>query len=34
MDVNTFSGLTISDPSVNSVAIKGREKTRWYKDTH
>ena len=34
IDVNTFSGLTISDPSVNRVAVKGREKTRWYKDTH
>ena len=34
IDVNTFSGLTISDPSINSVAIKGREKTKWYKDTH
>lgn len=32
--VNHFSGLTISDPSLNSVAIKGREKTSWWKATH
>lgn len=32
--VNHFSGLTISDPSRSSVAIKGREKTAWWKDTH
>ena len=32
--VNRFSGLTISDPSINSVAIKGREKTAWWRDTH
>lgn len=32
--VKTSSGVTISDPSTNSVAIKGREKTDWWKDTH
>lgn len=32
--VNRFSGLTISDPSCSSVAIKGREKTAWWRDTH
>lgn len=32
--VNRFSGLTISDPSRNSVALKGREKTAWWRDTH
>ena len=32
--VNTFSGITISDPSVNSVALDGKEKTSWWKATH
>ena len=32
--INRFSGITISDPSRNSVAIKGREKTAWWRDTH
>ena len=32
--VNNYCGLTISDPSKNSVAIKGREKTGWWKATH
>ena len=32
--VNTFSGITISDPSINSVALDGREKTSWWKATH
>lgn len=32
--VKRFSGITISDPSRNSVAIKGREKTAWWKATH
>lgn len=32
--VNTFSGLTISDPSRNGVVLKGREKTAWWKATH
>ena len=34
IDVNTFSGITISDPSVNSVALDGKEKTSWWKATH
>lgn len=29
-----YSGVTISDPSQNSVAIKGKEKTAWWKATH
>lgn len=32
--LNSFSGLTISDPSRNSVVLKGREKTAWWRDTH
>lgn len=32
--INQFSGVTISDPSVNSVALKGKEKTAWWKATH
>lgn len=32
--IKRFSGITISDPSRNSVAIKGREKTAWWKATH
>lgn len=32
--VNNFSGITISDPSKNSVVLKGREKTAWWRDTH
>ena len=34
IDVNTFSGITISDPSMNSVALDGKEKTSWWKATH
>ena len=34
IDVKDYCGLTISDPSKNSVAIKGREKTGWWKATH
>ncbi len=34
IDVNTFSGITISDPSMNSVAMDGKEKTSWWKATH
>lgn len=33
-DVKHFTGLTISDPSLHAVAIKGREKTAWWKATH
>lgn len=32
--VKSYCGLTISDPSLHSVAIKGREKTGWWKATH
>lgn len=32
--VNNYCGLSISDPSQHSVAIKGREKTGWWKATH
>ncbi len=32
--VKHYSGLTISDPSINPVAIEGREKTGWWKATH
>lgn len=34
IQVKTYSGITISDPSVNNVALKGREKTGWWKATH
>ncbi len=32
--VKHFSGLTISDPSRNPVAVKGKRKTAWWKATH
>lgn len=32
--LNNYSGITISDPSINSVALKGKEKTAWWKATH
>ncbi len=32
--IKQFSGITISDPSINSVALKGKEKTAWWKATH
>ena len=32
--VNTFSGLSISDPSNHVVAIRGIQKTGWYQATH
>ena len=32
--VKSYCGLSISDPSQHSVAIKGREKTAWWKATH
>jgi hypothetical protein len=32
--LETYSGLTISDPSLHSVALKGKEKTGWWKATH
>ena len=33
-DITTFSGITISDPSKNEVALKGKEKTSWWIATH
>lgn len=32
--VDRYSGITVSDPSRNSVAIKGRTKTAWWQATH
>lgn len=32
--VKSYCGLTTSTPSLHSVAIKGREKTGWWKATH
>lgn len=32
--IKRFSGITISDPSINSIALKGKEKTAWWKATH
>lgn len=32
--VNTFSGMTISDPSTNSVVLKSLNRTSWYGATH
>ncbi|WP_027951967.1 clostripain-related cysteine peptidase [Hallella seregens] len=32
--VKSYSGLTVSDPSRHPVALKGREKTGWWKATH
>nr|MBP7472214.1 hypothetical protein [Prevotella sp.] len=32
--IKTFSGITISDLSNNSVAIRGLSKTKWYSATH
>ena len=32
--IKNYCGITISDPSQHSVAIKGKEKTGWWKATH
>lgn len=32
--INTFSGVTISDPSINSETITTKTETAWYKATH
>ncbi len=32
--ISQFSGITISDPSINSIALKGKEKTAWWRATH
>ncbi len=34
IEIKNYCGLSISDPSQHSVAIKGREKTAWWKATH
>lgn len=34
LPVKTYCGLTVSDPSQHPVAIRGREKTAWWKATH
>lgn len=34
IDVKSYSGITISDPSRNSVALKGMKKTAWWTATH
>lgn len=33
-EVKDFSGITISDPSKNAVALRGKENTAWWKATH
>ena len=32
--VKSYSGITISDPSNNTAALKSKEKTNWWKATH
>lgn len=32
--VKTFSGITVSDPSHNAVAVRGKNSTAWWKATH
>jgi predicted nucleic acid-binding Zn finger protein len=32
--VKNYCGIATSDPSINSVALKGKEKTDWWKATH
>lgn len=34
IDVNTFSGLTISDPTYNEVVKESKKQTAWWKATH
>jgi hypothetical protein len=34
IEIKHFSGLTVSDCSVNAVAIKGRSKLSWWTATH
>lgn len=34
IELKNYCGLSVSDPSQNNVAIKGREKTSWWKATH
>ena len=33
-EINSFSGIAISDPSQNPAALRGKEKTAWWKATH
>lgn len=32
--INNYSGITISDPSQNSIAVAGKKRTAWWKATH
>ena len=32
--IKSFSGLTISDPSQNPVALRAKTSTNWWKATH
>ena len=32
--ITNYCGIAISDPSINRVALKGKEKTEWWKTTH
>lgn len=34
IQIKSYSGLSISDPSTHPVALRGREKTGWWKATH
>lgn len=34
IEVNAFSGITTSDPSLSSVVLTARESTAWWKATH
>lgn len=34
LPIKAYCGITTSDPSLHPVAIKGREKTAWWKATH
>lgn len=32
--INNYSGITISDPCQNSIAVAGKKRTTWWKATH
>ena len=34
INVKNYSGITISDPTQNTTALKGVQKTSWWKATH
>ena len=34
LKVDEFSGLTISDPSINERAVDAKQQTAWWKATH